>query len=287
MSGPAADPSRFWVVIPAYNEGATVPDVAVGARKFCPNVIVVDDGSTDGTADCLTGVDITLLRNEQNQGKADSLWRGFQQALAHGAAGVITLDADGQHAPYEIPSFIAAALSNPDALVIGARRPLERKASRLRYFANRMADFWISWAAGRPIEDSQSGFRFYPARLLRELTPKHGRPQSFVFESEVLIEAARRGIRFVFVPVGVAPRLGPRASHFRPTVDIVRITKMIGLKLLSRGLYPQGLYRAFIRQCDSHPMAGQTVATLKVPAEPAGQESENVACALPAHEMRS
>src|SRR5262249_43815981 len=157
---------------------------------------------TDGTAEALAALDITLLRNEQNRGKGDSLWRGFQQAMAQGAAGVITLDADGQHAPEEIPSFIAAALEIPEAFIIGARRPFQRKASRWRYVANRIADFWISWAAGLPIEDSQSGFRLYPARLLRRLTLKHGRQQSFVFESEAVIEAARRGVRFLFISVG-------------------------------------------------------------------------------------
>ena len=123
---------------------------------------------------------------------------------------------------------------------------MQRKASIWRYLANRIADFWISWAAGQPIEDSQSGFRLYPARLLRELTLKHGPKQSFVFESEVLIEAARRGVNCLHVSVCVAPRLGARASHFRPVLDILRITTMVGLKLLARGLYPQGLYRSLI-----------------------------------------
>ena len=158
-------------------------DVAARARQQCSKVIVVDDGSTDETVEVLAGLDITVLRNEQNRGKADSLWRGFQHALAHGATGVITLDADGQHAPEEIPSFIAIALNNPNVFIIGARRRDQRKVSRWRYVANRIADFWISWATGRPIEDSQSGFRLYPAPLLRALTLKHGPKQSFVFES--------------------------------------------------------------------------------------------------------
>ena len=241
MTQPPAASNAYWVVIPAYNEGATVRDVVARARQQCAHVIVVDDGSTDDTPERLAGLDIMILRNEHNIGKAASLWRGFQQALANGAAGVITLDADGQHAPEEIASFIAAALNQPEAIIIGARPTMQRKASQARYFANRVADFWISWAAGRLIEDSQSGFRFYPARLLQDLTVKHGPKQSFVFESEVLIETARRGVRLLFVPIAVAPRLGPRNSHFRPVVDILRITRMVAWKILSNIFYPHGL----------------------------------------------
>jgi glycosyltransferase involved in cell wall biosynthesis len=242
--GQAAD--SYWVVIPTYNEGATVRNVAARARRYCTNVVVVDDGSTDETGESLAGLDVTVLRNDQNKGKADSLWRGFQEALAQGAAAVITLDADGQHAPEEIPSFIEASLQDPKAFLIGARHVKQRKASSGRYLANRIADFWISWAAGRPIEDSQSGFRLYPARFLRSLTVKHGLEQSFVFESEVLIEAGRRGVQCLHIPIDVTQRIGPRTSHFRPVLDIVRITKMVAIKLLTRGLYPQGLYRLLL-----------------------------------------
>ena len=120
------------------------------ARQQCANVVVVDDGSTDGTARALAGLDVTVLRNEENLGKAGSLSRGFDHALAHEAVGVITLDADGQHAPEEIPLFVKAAVNDPAAFLIGARRREQRKASVSRYAANRIADFWIGWAAGVP-----------------------------------------------------------------------------------------------------------------------------------------
>jgi glycosyltransferase involved in cell wall biosynthesis len=277
----------YWVVIPAYNEGATVRHVAARALRYCANVIVVDDGSTDDTVNVLAGLDITLLRNEQNSGKGGSLWCGFQKALSSGAEGVITLDADGQHAPEEVPSLIAAALEHPQALVIGARRSEQRNTSRWRYIANRVADFWISWAAGRPITDSQSGFRLYPARLLQESAVKHGRQQSFVFESEVVIEAARRGVPVLFVPVGVAPRVGARTSHFRPVADILKITKMVAAKLLAKGLYPQGFYRAFIRR-NAEARLDRTVVSLKAGVEePMNQASETASCAFSAQEVRS
>lgn len=237
-----------WVVIPAYNEAATVRDVAMGARRQCSHVIVVDDGSTDGTAEALTGLDVTVLRNEVNLGKAGSLCRGFERALAGGATGVITLDADGQHAPEDIPILLDAAAAQPTAFLIGARRRDQRRASFWRYAANRIADFWIGWAAGALIEDSQSGFRLYPAALLRTVELPHGRSRSFVFESEILIEAARRGFSSQIVQVTVARRSGPRPSHFRPVIDILRITKMVGWKLFCRGMYPLGLLRVLRRR---------------------------------------
>jgi glycosyltransferase involved in cell wall biosynthesis len=239
--------SSYWVVIPAYNEAATVRDVAARARRQCPNVIVVDDGSTDGTAEALTDLDVTTLRNEQNCGKAGSLARGFDHALAHEAAGVITLDADGQHAPEEISVFLTEAKDCPNTLLIGARRREQRRASFWRYAANRIADFWIGWAAGKPIEDSQSGFRLYPAHLLHTVKVPYGPERSFVYESEILIEAARRGCEINGVAVSVTRRLGPRPSHFRPILDIMKIVRMVAWKLVSRGMYPVGLIHAFRR----------------------------------------
>ncbi|MCP9451700.1 MAG: glycosyltransferase family 2 protein [Nitrospira sp.] len=235
--------SSYWVVIPACNEAATVREVAARARRYCPNVIVVDDASSDGTERVLEGLDVTVLRNKVNCGKAGSLARGFEYALSKGAVGVVTLDADGQHAPEDIPRFFEQARREPNVLLIGARRRDQRRARFWRYAANCCADFWIGIAAGLSIEDSQSGYRLYPSTLLASVNIPHGRSRSFVYESEILIEAARQGTVIRTIGVSVGFRGGASPSHFRPLLDGLRIAgmvtrKLIGLSLSSLGLSP-------------------------------------------------
>jgi glycosyltransferase involved in cell wall biosynthesis len=234
---------RYAVVIPAYNEAATIADVAARAARLVELVVVVDDGSTDRTAAALAGLPVTLLRNDRNLGKGASLWRGMGHALGLGVAGVVTLDGDGQHAPEEIPCLLAEARAHPDAIIVGARTFGRDAAPRARYLANRFADFWVGWAAGQPLADSQSGFRVYPAALLREVEVKHGPARGFVFESELLIAAARHGFGSRAVPISALYPRAARPSHFRPVLDIVRITRMVAWQLLSRGMHPTGLRR--------------------------------------------
>jgi glycosyltransferase involved in cell wall biosynthesis len=238
------DPASLAVVIPAYNEAATIRRVAEGALAHIARVIVVDDGSSDDTAAALEGLPVTLIRNPQNLGKAASLWRGMAIALADGAEAVVTLDGDGQHRPHDIPRLLDAYRDQPDALVVGARLHEGNNIPTQRYFANRFANFWIAWAAGQYVKDSQSGFRVYPAAVLRALPPRLGRTRGFVFESEVIIEAGRRGVRLAWVPIPAIYVQGARRSHFRPVADIVLITRMVAWKLLTRGLYLRGLVRS-------------------------------------------
>jgi glycosyltransferase involved in cell wall biosynthesis len=229
-----AGEARYAVVIPAYEESATIADVAARAAAQADLVIVVDDGSSDGTSEMLAGLPVVVLRNERNIGKGASLWRGMQYALEHGVAGVVTLDADGQHQPEDIPRLVQLAREYPEDLIIGARSERETNAPRSRYLANRTADFWIGCAAGQSLADSQSGFRVYPAALLSSVQVSHGPTRGFVFESEFLIEAARRGARIRSVPIAaIYPRQG-RPSHFRPVLDIARIVRMVAAKLLRR-----------------------------------------------------
>lgn len=232
------------VLIPAYNEAKTIADVASRVLAQQLPLIVVDDASVDNTAECLQGMDVTLLRNEHNLGKGGSLWRGMQAALEMGAEAVITLDGDGQHRPEDIPLLIDAAKRSPNNIIIAARRLNTEQAPKARKAANKIADFWISWAAGYPISDSQSGFRLYPAELIRAVNIRTDGDRGFVFESEILIRAAACRIFSHAVAIPSIYQKGARPSHFRPVRDIVNITKMVAVHLLKHGLAPLGLLRS-------------------------------------------
>ena len=233
-----------WIAIPAYNEAASIRALALACLALCPRLLVVDDGSSDGTAQRLRGLPLTLLRHPSNRGKAASLRSAFAHALAQGALCVITLDGDGQHDPLDAPHLLAAWRAQPDRLVIGARLHDRAVFPPARYMANRFACFWISWAAGHPIADSQSGFRVYSNELMRIATGPRVRGGGFTFESEIAIEAARQG--HTTLAVAIAGRYPPEArpSHFRPVSDIAAIGKLVTLRLLKTGLYPQGLWRS-------------------------------------------
>jgi glycosyltransferase involved in cell wall biosynthesis len=231
-------------VIPAYNEAATIAAVAVGALKHVARVIVVDDGSTDGTQQALADFAGTVIRHPVNRGKAASLWDGMQAALAQGAEAVITLDGDGQHDPDDIPRLLAAAGADAGCLVIAARLNNRDAVPKARRFANAQADFWISWAAGVPIRDTQSGFRLYPARLIARIGARRARARSFVFESEILIDAARQGFRPLWIATEARYGTSTRASYYRPWADTLRIIAMVAGKLLRRGMSPLGLLRS-------------------------------------------
>ena len=244
---PAGAPVEVAIVIPAYDEAGTIDDVVRRCRAtVAAPVIVVDDGSRDATAALAAAAGAMVLRNPGNAGKGASLMRGFAEALSAGAGLVVSIDGDGQHRPEDVPALLAAARAWPGRIVIGSRRAGLARAPRGRRIANRVADFWVSWAAGGPVEDSQSGFRVYPGYLLARLS-RLGAPgfaPGFAFESELLIAAGRVGVPTVAVPIPAIYGTAPRASHFRPVADIVRIVLLVGGRLLCRGMYPIGLWRA-------------------------------------------
>ncbi len=240
--------TQYAVVIPAFNEEVTIFAVAREALQHIKQVIVVDDGSTDRTAQLLQELPVTILRNNSNCGKAASLWKGLQYAKEQGMTAVVSLDGDGQHSPADIPRLIDQAELTPHRIIIGARRRPWTRHTWHRIMANRIADFWVSWASGHPIADSQSGFRIYPISLIAQVNIPTNRERSFVFESEILVEGAKLGFWSLPVPIESDPRQAPRPSYFRPVVDIARITLMIAGKLLAKGLAPRNLYHAIFGQ---------------------------------------
>lgn len=236
------------IVVPAYNEAATIADMIERCLRTGRAVIVVDDGSTDATAAIAADYPIELMRNDNNIGKAASLMKGMRRAVQNGADIIATLDGDGQHRPEDLGRLLDAIRRHPGAIVIGSRLHDRAAFPRARYIGNRIADFWISWACGYRVEDSQSGFRLYPGTLLGMVDLPHGPDRGFVFESEILIEAAHAGVRSHSVPI---PALYEgtlvRASHFQPLRDVLRIIRMVAWKLISRGMYPLGLWRVLTR----------------------------------------
>jgi glycosyltransferase involved in cell wall biosynthesis len=247
-----SEPSRrscdgAWIAIPAYEEAGTIRALVQCALMHCPDVIVVDDGSRDGTAAQLQDLPVTLLTHEVNKGKAASLRAAFAHALDRGARCVITIDGDGQHDPADAPELLSAWQRDPDRIVIGSRLHDRAQFPPARYRANRFACFWISWAAGHPIADSQSGFRVYPREVMRIALGRRVRGSRFIFESEVLIEAARRGHTTLAVAIPGRYPAHARPSHFRPVVDIAKIVVMVAGRLLRQGMAPLGLWRSLKR----------------------------------------
>lgn len=239
-----ADPASTIAIIPAFNEAATIVDITRRAIPHVARVIVIDDGSTDGTPDALVGLPVEVLRNSRNLGKSASLVLGFARAIEIGAEFVVTLDGDGQHLPEDIPRLLGAAARCPGEIIIGARLRYRERMPRLRRFGNAMADFWISWAAGYPIRDTQSGMRLYPLTALACACSGRSGESRFVLESEVLIDAAREGCRATRIEIDTIYGSTSRGSYYRAMGDTVPIVCMVARKLLQRGLNPVGLLRS-------------------------------------------
>ncbi|HEY7252085.1 MAG TPA: glycosyltransferase family 2 protein, partial [Methylomirabilota bacterium] len=207
------------ILVPVFNEAATIGDIVERARLHGP-VLVIDDGSTDDSAAraVVAGAEVMTLAGRRGKGAA--LRAGFAEGLRRGVARVVTLDGDGQHDPDDIPRLLKVAVEEPRSLVVGGRlgglpayparaMPADRLA------ALRVAGFFINWLTGMAVADTQSGFRVYPAALLATAPPRRG---GFVLESEMLLRAAEHGFDIVEVPI--APlHFEDRRSRFRPARD--------------------------------------------------------------------
>ncbi len=219
---------NYIVLIPTYNNAATLEEVIKGVSEICENIVVVNDGSTDSTAEILsrTALDghkgLTILTHKKNMGKGAALKTGFSFAAKSGFDYVVTIDSDGQHFASEIDILIDAAIREPDTLWVGSRELGCKNMPGKNTFANKFSNFWFRIETGISLEDTQSGFRIYP---LKKMGKKNGITGRYEFELEVLVRAAWRGIKVKNIPVRVYyPPKEERNSHFKPILDFTRIS---------------------------------------------------------------
>ena len=236
---------RVCVIIPTYNNAGTIAQVISDVVAYCQDVIVVNDGSTDETADILQRltVPVTLVSYPRNKGKGHALVKGFRKAKALGFTHAITIDADGQHFAADIPILINRMEEKPEAIIVGSRNLTEKNMPRQNTFANKFSNFWFRLQTGINLPDTQSGFRLYNLKALRLLSLITSRYEA---ELELLVFAAWAGCPITSVNVRVYyPPVEERVSHFRPIYDFSRIS-VLNTFLCIGALFYRSFY--FIRQ---------------------------------------
>ena len=242
--GEKVDDLKTCVIIPTYNNAATLAAVIKNVAGFIDDIIVVNDGSTDNTVDVVNNFpSVQFISYSKNVGKGWALRKAFAYAIESGFTHAITIDSDGQHFAKDLPAFINKAKENPNAIIIGARNMGQASVPGGSSFGNKFSNFWFKVETGISSTDTQSGYRLYPLlplKNMRFITRK------YEFEIEVLVRAAWKGIDVVSVPVTVyyAPK-DERVSHFRPYKDFFRISILNTLLVLIAFLYIKP--RDFIR----------------------------------------
>lgn len=213
-------PHAILAMIPAHNEASRIAPVIQAALKHLP-VLVVDDGSSDNTAQVASEAGATVVQQTPNQGKGAALKAGFRYALEHGFEAILTLDADGQHDPAEIPLFLEAYTQSQADLIIGTRDFSQMPFSRR--LANTLGQVLFSWAAGRPIRDNQSGYRLVSRRMAEASleSPIGG----FEFEVDMIVLCLQRGYLLSWVPIRTI--YAGENSHISPLQHVRRFIQMV------------------------------------------------------------
>jgi glycosyltransferase involved in cell wall biosynthesis len=207
---------RVWAVIPAYNEEAQIAHVVRGIAAVVQGIVVVDDGSSDGTGREAANAGAEVVRRPVNGGKGAAIRAGVAAALAHGCTHVLFIDGDGQHRPDDVPALVCAAREGA-GLVVGERQFARERMPRSRYYANVIGSRALSWFIGTEVRDTQSGFRLVAADWLRNLPLT---ATGYEIETEMLIRLARRGARIARIPVAAVYADAP--SKLRPLRDTTR-----------------------------------------------------------------
>jgi glycosyltransferase involved in cell wall biosynthesis len=216
----AIDGEKVLCIVPAYNEANSIGGVLQGVMQHLP-ALVVDDGSTDGTAQEAAQRGAEVYQQSPNQGKGVALRAGFNIALEEGYQAVVTLDADGQHDPGEIPSFLNAYRVSKADLIIGQRD--FSQIPIVRRIANTSGMLAFSWALGQEIKDNQSGYRLISRRMMQALM--ESQEPGFEFEVEMIVTCVQRGFQLEWVPIRTIYR--GETSHINPFKHIYEFTRMV------------------------------------------------------------
>ncbi|HZK65405.1 MAG TPA: DUF2062 domain-containing protein, partial [Puia sp.] len=243
------DTLKICVLVPTYNNASTLGTVLKHIASYTRNILVVNDGSTDQTAEILKGFpEVYVVDYSPNRGKGYAIRQGFKKAVELGFDYVISIDSDGQHDAKDLPFFLLALQSHPGSLIIGARNMDQSSVPSKSSFGNSFSNFWYMVETAIRLPDTQSGYRLYPVCQLKNM---HFFTRKFEFEIEVIVRAAWKGIPVISVPVSVYyPPPGERISHFRPFRDFTRISILNTVLVLITFLYikPRDLFRKLAGQ---------------------------------------
>jgi glycosyltransferase involved in cell wall biosynthesis len=211
------------VLIPTYNNAASIKEVINGVLEFTSNIVVVNDGSTDNTAKLLEDYpDLQIVHHPKNMGKGMALRTGFKAAYKSGYQYAISIDSDGQHYPDDLHLFIDQIEIHPNAIIIGARNMDQPNVPGKSTVGNRASSFWFWVVTGIKLSDTQSGYRLYPLAPLNSI---YFITRKYEFEIEVMVRASWKGVEVLSIPVKVFyPPADERVTHFRPFKDVTRIT---------------------------------------------------------------
>lgn len=213
----------YCILIPSYNAEKSLAAVAAESLVHGVPVVIVDDGSTDGTYQVASSLPVALLRHSHNMGKGRALRTGFAWALEQGFDAVITLDADGQHDVSAAARLYDSAVHMQCDLLIASRHTQFESMAGLRASWNRFGVWCMRKRTGFEITDSQSGFRYYSSELLKSVTLL---AEGYDLEMEILMKAWKGGFRVSSLPVSARVADGRSTSHFRPVRDTWNICKI-------------------------------------------------------------
>jgi glycosyltransferase involved in cell wall biosynthesis len=218
---------KICVIIPSYNESKTIGALVKKIKAQGLDVLVIDDGSIDNTSVIATQAGAELIRQDTNRGKGNALKEAFRFMLNKDYQAVITMDADGQHNPEDIPHFIEAAINSKAEMVIGNRMSSRQGMPLVRWLTNNFMSFLISIICRCNIRDSQCGFRLIKRRLLEKLHPIS---DNYEIESEIIVQACRKGFQIKFIPVQTI--YASQTSQINPVIDTIRFFKYLFKNML-------------------------------------------------------